>query len=466
MRRPGRVGLGNMLSAVSHSFSQLPVWIALLVIPALPADASDKEAMRVIRDECLGCHKPGRAKGGLLLHDPAKLLVGGDSGAPAVVVGKADESPLYTLLLEEADPHMPPKKQLPPNLIQAVKDWINNGAKWDAAVFDEPPVPREVKLAALPQGFQPIFSLALSPDGKTLALGRGNHLVLEKTELSASPEVLDQWPAQPDPVQAIAWAADGASLFTAGFQRITRWNLPGKSVSLSLGRSPLIGNITALALTQDGRHLLAADADTGGSGFIHQFELPSGKLVRTWKAHDDTVYTMALSPDGRRLLTGGGDKAVRIWDLANARKAGEFEGHTNHVLTVSWHPSGSRIASAGADREIKVWDVKTGEQLISLGDKKSVYVSVAWADDGNVLVAAAEKGHSTLFTELTFHDGAQSSNGAKARQLTSTGEPLAAMVVSSDGKRIFAAGLRGSSYLWDAPSGKISRKSEPSPPAP
>jgi len=449
-----------MVPAVSRRILHLSGCLAGLILPVLPAIAAEGEALRVIRDECLGCHKPGRAKGGLLLTDPSKLLAGGDSGTPAVVPGKADESPLYTLLLEEADPHMPPKKQLPPEMIRAVKDWINGGAKWDATVFDEPPVPREVKLAALPKGYQPIYSLALSPDGQTIALGRGNHLILEKADASFKAEVLDQWLAQPDPIQAVAWAADGESIFTAGFQRITRWEVPGQKVLLSLARSPLIGNVTALALSTDGRHLFAADAETGGSGFIHQFELPSGRLIRTWKAHDDTVYSMKLSPDGASLLTGGGDKAVRLWDLSTGKKKSEYEGHTNHVLSVAWHPDGSMIASTGADREIKVWNVKTGGQLISLGDKKSVYVALTWADAGKTLLATAEKGQVTVFTDLTFHDGAQRSDGAKERKLASVGEPLAAMTASSDGKHVFASGLNGNSYLWEAASGKLTRKSE------
>lgn len=442
-----------MRFAAARHFLCIQGFLTLAAAP-LCADTATKEAMRVLRDECLGCHKPGRAKGGLLLNDPAKLLLGGDSGSPALVIGKADESPLYTLLLEEGDPHMPPKKQLPADKINAVREWINSGAKWDSSVFDEPPAPRDVKLAAAPEAFQPVFGLAMSPDSKTIAVGRANQLLIDETIVADS---TNSWVAQPDPVQALAWHPDSRSLFTAGFQSITQWSIAEKKSLLSF-RQSLIGNITSLVVSKDGKHLFAADAETGGTGFIHQFELPAGKLIRTWKAHEDTVYSLALSPDGKTLLTGSADKNIRLWDIGTGTRKAEFEGHTNHVLSVAFHPEGKLIASAGSDREIKVWDVTTGEQLISLGDKKSVHVALQWVDSGKALVAAAEKGGVSIFTELTFHDGAQRSASAKERRLEAASEPLAVLTAPADGSVIVAGGLRGSWFVWDVKSGKPTKK--------
>lgn len=144
---------------------------------AAPPAADIKPALRVLRDECVGCHKPGKAKGGLLLTTHEKMMKGGDNGVP-LLPGKAAESLLYQLLLKDGDPHMPPKKDLTAPQITAIKTWIDSGASWDASVFDEAPAVRPVKLTAMPAGYQPVLALALSPDAKTLAVARANSVLL------------------------------------------------------------------------------------------------------------------------------------------------------------------------------------------------------------------------------------------------------------------------------------------------
>jgi mono/diheme cytochrome c family protein len=93
--------------------------------------------------QCAKCHGPIEQKGGLELDTPEAVLKGGDEG-PAVVPGKPEESRLYTYLAADADPHMPPKKQLSEAERAVVQEWILAlGAKPAEPVAKAPAVPRE-----------------------------------------------------------------------------------------------------------------------------------------------------------------------------------------------------------------------------------------------------------------------------------------------------------------------------------
>ncbi|HYF36049.1 MAG TPA: c-type cytochrome domain-containing protein, partial [Prosthecobacter sp.] len=152
---------------------QFAILLLTLFSSTVLAQSDPKPALRILRDQCLGCHKPGKAKGGLLLTTREKSLKGGDTG-PAFVPGKAADSLVYQLALKEGDPHMPPKKQLSDTDLAALKTWIDSGAVWDASVFDELPTVKPLALNGLPKNYQPVLALALSPDEHLLAVTRGN----------------------------------------------------------------------------------------------------------------------------------------------------------------------------------------------------------------------------------------------------------------------------------------------------
>jgi len=102
-----------------------PLAIAL----AVPAPAADPAALWPAKIQplldlhCIKCHGPLEQKGGLELDTPAAVLKGGDDG-PVLIPGDPAKSPLYAHLAADADPHMPPKKQLPDADIALIKEWI------------------------------------------------------------------------------------------------------------------------------------------------------------------------------------------------------------------------------------------------------------------------------------------------------------------------------------------------------
>ena len=78
------------------------------------------------------------------------------------------------------------------------------------------------------------------------------------------------------------------------------------------------------------------------------------------------VYTVAWSPDGRRIASGSYDETVQVWDAANGGHVHTYPGHSASVEAVAWSPDGRRIASASVDRTVQVWDANNGGHVLHL----------------------------------------------------------------------------------------------------
>src|SRR5437867_157231 len=177
-----------------------------------------ERAMQLLYANCLVCHNAEKHKGGLQLTTRSAALKGGDDGA-VLVPGKPEQSLLLKALSPEADPHMPPKKQLTTNQIELVRRWIAGGAAWNETTLAKAAAPRHVVLGPLPQSYQPVFALALSPDGRRLAIGRGNRIFLHELSETNFP-LLVRVEAHSDVVRSLAWSPDGRLLASGSFREI------------------------------------------------------------------------------------------------------------------------------------------------------------------------------------------------------------------------------------------------------
>src|SRR5690349_7547420 len=167
-------------------------------------------AMHVLRDNCLACHSEEKHKGGLRLSSRKTLLAVADAG-PVISAKNPDESLLLRVLQADADPHMPPKKQLTPRQVGILRDWVLAGTPWDEAALRRDAAHAEIKWRPLPTTYQPVLALALSPDGSRLAVGRGSRLVLYDLSATNFP-VLVETNAHRDVVRSLAWSPDGRRL--------------------------------------------------------------------------------------------------------------------------------------------------------------------------------------------------------------------------------------------------------------
>ena len=409
-------------------------------------------ALEILRDECVSCHRPGKSKGGLILTREERLQAGGESGV-VVVAGKPQESLLFSVLSKDGDPHMPPKKQLDGADINAVREWIALGAPWDPTVMDKPPRVAPVALRPVPSNVEPVLAMAYSPDGARLALARGGRIeVRSATEPKYPVQLTIQ--AHPDAVLSLVWSTDGATLVSGAFRRVGLWNA---STGAAIGEwtDGAVGAVTALAFAPSGEWLWVADSLASRGGFVHQLDGMGKSCVRTWRAHDDSVFALAVSGDGQWLATAGADRTAKRWNVASHLLEAVYEGHTNHVLAVTFDPLTPRLATAGADREVKVWDRDSREQDAVLGDKRQVFPALMWTKDGSRLVGVTDRGNGWIFSAIQKHSGAQTTETAKVQKLDKVHAVLQCVSAKPDGGEVAAGSSEGDFFVWSGLTGKL-----------
>src|SRR5262249_45147017 len=117
-------------------------------------------------------------------------------------------------------------------------------------------------------------------------------------------------------------------------------------------------------------------------------------LVATLKGHTEAVYGIAFTPDGRFVVTGSGDRTIKVWETAAGKELKTFAGpagHPNLVTAVAASPDGSLIASCGSDNTAKVWDLPSNTTLRTVAKTPGV-TAVAASPDGKTLAGGSKEG--------------------------------------------------------------------------
>ncbi len=131
----------------------------------------------------------------------------------------------------------------------------------------------------------------------------------------------------------------------------TQWRLP-ENAKARLGK----GTVSEVAYSPDGNRLAVAS----GTG-IWIYDAHTGKELDLLTGHTGRVRTVAFSPDGSTMASGGEDNAVRLWDAITGEHKQTLIGHENMVTGVAFHPKGNILASASFDATVRLWDVNTGK---------------------------------------------------------------------------------------------------------
>ncbi|MEA4908169.1 MAG: NB-ARC domain-containing protein, partial [Anaerolineaceae bacterium] len=143
--------------------------------------------------------------------------------------------------------------------------------------------------------------------------------------------------------------------------------------------------IMAVAVSASGETWAAASRN----GEVRLWGAGGGRLIRSWQAHTDLVWSLAFSPDERSLASVGFDGAIKLWDLASGELlwSGQHSGDANEV---SFAPDGKTLASSGG-REVILWDVCQGRLLHQLAHP-NLLIPVAWSPAGDRIASGDVEG--------------------------------------------------------------------------
>ncbi len=262
----------------------------------------------------------------------------------------------------------------------AAASWDNTLVLWDV---DSGEVKRQ--FGGLKQ---PLYCFALSSDDKTLAAActgdntvRGYDLANGKEVFKISPGLLR--------VEALAFAPGNKSLAIGGMVEEGNRLLEGDGIwDIATGKQLVHLNSISFSMifTPDGSTLLAA-----GTYAIRLFDPTTGKELQARAGHTYPVPILVFAPDDKTLVSGGGDRTVRWWDLQTGKQT-RLDGRYSPL---AFSPDGRQFACLVDGKVISIRDANTGKELHAL--KEHARADLArFSADGKTLVSVGD-GHTIVW---------------------------------------------------------------------
>jgi WD40 repeat protein/basic membrane lipoprotein Med (substrate-binding protein (PBP1-ABC) superfamily)/DNA-binding SARP family transcriptional activator len=285
-----------------------------------------------------------------------------------------------------------------------------------------------------------ILSVTFNPSGERLATASQDGTIrLWNVALSR------EWLSYPIPegVSRIAFSPD-SSLLVAGTGNqgeIHLWDLATgeEAVQFSDGGHP--GGVEAVAISPDGSRL----ASVGGDASLKIWDIDTGQLLNTKDEPEfSVIHDVAYSPDGSLLAIGGEDYTIKLIDAARLEKSSEFL-NKDMVDGLAFSPDGNLLASTTRSGVARLWDVRTGEETQTLVVAADWLADLDFSPHGDSLALAGDDGTVSIWQI-----------GDDQPRLTLHGHsvPVTGVAYSPDGRRIATASQDGTSRLWDATTGE------------
>ena len=114
-------------------------------------------------------------------------------------------------------------------------------------------------------------------------------------------------------------------------------------------------------------------------------------MIQTLKGHTRSVLSVAVTPDGKKAVSGSWDNALKVWDLESGREVQTLQGHTLSVNAVAVTPDGKRAVSGSDDNTLKVWDLESGRIMIEFAGDGAI-TSIGLSPDGRIIIAGEASG--------------------------------------------------------------------------
>ncbi len=250
------------------------------------------------------------------------------------------------------------------------------------------------------------------------------------------------------PVWGVAYSPDGLTLATGSGEPgkpgvLALWDVPTGKARLWL---PQPEGVRCVAFSPDGEKVASGCWDKA----VRIYEVHTGKELAVLKGHRDAINGVAFSPDGDALASCSLDRTIFLWDVRKGAELKRLIGHEDWVLGVAFFPDGKSLASAGKDSTVRVWDLATGQERLTLKSPGSPVEAVAVSPDGKTIASGGWD------TAVRLWDA---DKGTLRAALRGHGMGVLSLNFSPDGKALASVSgnwnrpIGGEVKLWTVPDG-------------
>ncbi|MGD1994997.1 MAG: AAA family ATPase, partial [Anaerolineae bacterium] len=205
------------------------------------------------------------------------------------------------------------------------------------------------------------------------------------------------------------------------------------------------GEVMDVAVTPDGRQIVSASLDNT----LKVCNLENGLELHTLAGHSKGVQRVALTPDGKRAVSASWDHTLKVWNLATGRRLRTLAGHDERVLSVAISPDNGWIFSGDWLGQVKAWHLESGRERRSYQIHDGPIWSIAVSPDGARCASGSEDRTVKVWEPGT---------GRVQRTLDGHGDKVFGVAFSCDGRRIVSGSWDGQIRVWDAGNGTLIRK--------
>ena len=207
------------------------------------------------------------------------------------------------------------------------------------------------------------------------------------------------------------------------------------SVKTGNGSPFSIGGVWSIAISPDGKEIL-----TGGTNnSVRLVDIQTQKILQSFESHTNLVTSVVFAPDGKTILTGSKDRTARLWDVQTGRTINIMTGHTDEIYGVAFSPDGKQVLTGSRDETARLWDAQTGKEVRVFNVSSWVY-GVAFSPDGEYIATASEDKSARIWEAKT---------GKLVRSISGFNEMVNSVAFSPDGKYLLASSWDKTVQLWE-----------------